>query len=681
MLVIDEFAALAGEVPEFVDGVVDIAQRGRSLGIHLIMATQRPAGVIKDNLRANTNLRIALRMADEADSTDVVGAPVAAAFDPTIPGRAIAKTGPGRLVPFQAAYSGGWTTNEPPAPSIIVRELRFGAADEWQKPVPLEAPRDPGPTDLARAVRTISSASTNAGIPKPRRPWLNELSRTYDLAALGPRTDTALLIGVVDRPEQQLQTPVFFNPDEDGNLAIYGTNGSGKSVLLRTLAVSAGITPRGGPVHVYGLDFAAGGLRMLEVLPHVGSIIAGDDSERVLRLLAQLKSLAEERARTFPAARAASITEYHTLADRPDEPRILLLIDGLPAFRAEYEGQGPRAAAFATLQQLISEGRQLGIHVAFTADRPAGVPGAIASSVPRRVVLRMAEDSMYLLLDVPGDVLSPTSPPGRALVDGLETQVAVLGGSTNAADQFDALHRLAQAIGEQRPVSAPAVRSMPTTVTFDELPSNVNGQLVLGVSETDLDAIGFADDGVLLVGGGPGSGRSNALAALVEAVRRAQPLRSMYYLGNRRSDLSTRGSWNGIATTPDAVADLAKRLADELGAEYSSPAVVIIESIADFQGTPADAAIVTLARIARRSSHLLIAESETATWNSSFPLFAEIKAGRRGLLLQPETIEGDIILKTAFPRISRSEFPPGRGMYAAGGKAVRVQIPLVQSGG
>ncbi|MET0304527.1 MAG: FtsK/SpoIIIE domain-containing protein, partial [Microbacteriaceae bacterium] len=92
ILVIDEFAALAGEVPEFVDGVVDIAQRGRSLGIHLIMATQRPAGVIKDNLRANTNLRVALRMADEADSKDVVGDPVAGTFDPSIPGRGIAKT-------------------------------------------------------------------------------------------------------------------------------------------------------------------------------------------------------------------------------------------------------------------------------------------------------------------------------------------------------------------------------------------------------------------------------------------------------------------------------------------------------------------------------------------------------------------------------------------------------------
>ena len=86
VIVVDEFAALATEVPEFVDGVVDVAARGRSLGLHLILATQRPAGVIKESLRANTNLRVALRMADEDDATDILGVPAAAYFDPSIPG-------------------------------------------------------------------------------------------------------------------------------------------------------------------------------------------------------------------------------------------------------------------------------------------------------------------------------------------------------------------------------------------------------------------------------------------------------------------------------------------------------------------------------------------------------------------------------------------------------------------
>ena len=97
VIVVDEFAALVNEVPEFIDGVVDVAQRGRSLGLHLILATQRPAGVIKDNLRANTNLRVALRMADTDDSQDVLGDAMAAHFPQNTPGRAAAKTGPGRI--------------------------------------------------------------------------------------------------------------------------------------------------------------------------------------------------------------------------------------------------------------------------------------------------------------------------------------------------------------------------------------------------------------------------------------------------------------------------------------------------------------------------------------------------------------------------------------------------------
>jgi S-DNA-T family DNA segregation ATPase FtsK/SpoIIIE len=132
-------------------------------------------------------------------------------------------------------------------------------------------------------VEAIIDGAREAAVPAPRRPWLEELSSAYDLALLGPRTDTELILGVDDLPELQAQQTVVFKPDSDGNLAVYGTSGTGKSVLLRTLAIGAGITPRGGPVHVYALDFAAGGLRQLEPLPHVGAVVAGDYHERVVR--------------------------------------------------------------------------------------------------------------------------------------------------------------------------------------------------------------------------------------------------------------------------------------------------------------------------------------------------------------------------------------------------------------
>ena len=165
IIVVDEFAALVQEVPEFVDGVVNVAQRGRSLGLHLILATQRPAGVIRDNLRANTNLRMALRMADENDSADVLGTPAAAFFDPSLPGRAMAKSGPGRLTPFQTGYAGGWTSDTPPPPDLKVSTLGFGAGTMWELPVRDDDETDKGdlgPTDIQRIVHQIRSAAATA---------------------------------------------------------------------------------------------------------------------------------------------------------------------------------------------------------------------------------------------------------------------------------------------------------------------------------------------------------------------------------------------------------------------------------------------------------------------------------------------------------------------------------------
>ena len=186
IIIVDEFAALVQEVPDFVDGVVNIAQRGRSLGIHLILATQRPAGVIKDNLRANTNLRMALRMADTDDSTDVLGTPDAAYFDPGLPGRAMAKSGPGRLVPFQTGYAGGWTSNTPPPPDMLVSTLTFGAPVAWELPAKPKGDEDAdlGPTDIQRVVETVEKARVESEIPIPRKPWLPELAEVYDLSLI-----------------------------------------------------------------------------------------------------------------------------------------------------------------------------------------------------------------------------------------------------------------------------------------------------------------------------------------------------------------------------------------------------------------------------------------------------------------------------------------------------------------
>ena len=680
ILVIDEFAALAGEVPEFVDGVVDIAQRGRSLGIHLIMATQRPAGVIRDNLRANTNLRIALRMADESDSMDVVGDKIAGTFDPSIPGRGIAKTGPGRLTPFQSAYAGGWTSDTPVAPSVEVAELRFGAEQPWEKPGEPEAPGagEHGPTDQTRLVMNLVAAAESIKLPAPRRPWLDELASAFDLTRLRQRTDTDIVLGVSDVPERQRQDEVFFRPDVDGNIAIYGAGGTGKTVTLRTIAAAAGITPRGGLVDVYGLDFGTGGLKMLEALPHVGSIVAGDDPQRVVRLMRKLKSILDDRGQRYAEVNAGSIVDYRRNANAPDERRILLLVDNFPAFRNDFEVGASRAPWYAAFQQLLVEGRGLGMHVAITADRPGSVPTAVSTAFQRKVAHRLADDGQYMLLDAPADVLSATSPPGRAVIDGLETQIAIVGGKSNVADQSKAITTLAEAMIRAGRAPAEPIGSLATEFPPEQLPKDVSGMPVLGISDDTLRPLPFDPTGTFVLSGPPASGRTNALAWLIRSVDTAVPQVTRYYFGNPRSAVGAAPGWEATARTVEDATGLAK----ELAAVVADPAtrgkiVIVIEQIGDFLSSAADASLVELIKAVKRSDHFLIAESESGGWGSSWPLLAEVKGSRTGFLLQPDTMEGDTILKTSLPRVSRSEFPPGRGYFIARGKATRVQLPLL----
>ncbi|TFD56077.1 FHA domain-containing protein [Cryobacterium frigoriphilum] len=685
VLVIDEFAALASEVPEFVDGVVDIAQRGRSLGIHLIMATQRPAGVIKDNLRANTPLRIALRMADESDSSDVIGTKDASHFDPGIPGRGIAKTGPGRLQQFQSSYAGGWTSREPDRPGITVAELRFGGEAPWQEPkgTIVEEVHDLGPTDQQRLVERIRGASALATIPAPRRPWLDEMAAAYDLSKLRQRTDSELLIGVSDIPQLQQQRSVYFYPDVDGHLVIYGTGGSGKSAALRTLACAAAITPRGGPVHVYGLDFGAGSLRMLDALPHVGGVISGDDTERIVRLFRMLKGVLEDRGSRFADANASNITDYRAQTGLANEPRILLLIDGFPTFRNDWEVTSGRAPWYNVFKDILSDGRQLGINVAFTADRPGAVPSSVSSNVQRRVILRLADDAGYSILDAPGDILSSKSVPGRAIVDNLETQVAVLGGSRSVSDQSAAVKQLASAMRRAGAgtAAAPAIGAMPREYPASELPAVVElagGHApVLGIAEDTLGPIGFDPTGVFLLAGPPASGRTTALTVLHRSLLRFDPAMRLYYIGSARSSVAALPTWAGRAVTVEEAVALAKDLAAAVSdADTEGRIGIFIESISEFLQSPADAPLVQLIKDVKRSDHFLLAEGETGSWSSSWPLMTEVKTGRRGLLLQPDSMEGDLILKTPLPRINRAEFPTGRGIYVARGKSVRVQLGL-----
>ncbi|WJM14892.1 FtsK/SpoIIIE domain-containing protein [Microbacterium arborescens] len=664
VIVIDEFAALVTEVPEFVDGVIDIAQRGRSLGLHLVMATQRPAGVIKESLRANTNLRVALRVADEADSQDVLGIDRAAHFDPGTPGRAAAKLGAGRVIDFQTAYVGGRADHRDAA-EVEIRDLPFAPAAAWPRPAAAAAPTS-GERDIERLAASIGAASAQLAIAAPRRPWLDALPDAVDLADLRASGD-GLAIGMQDEPEHQTQTPFVVDLDAVGNLVVFGTGGVGKTTLLRTLTIAASVGRA--PAWVYAIDSVGGALSSLSALPNVGAVIALSDAERVTRLLTQLQEWVNERSRLFATANAATLSAYNRTAANP-LPRIIVLIDGMAAFRSEYEFRDA-GRLFDGFTGLLTNGRQVGIHFVLTADRQAAIPQSILASLQERIVLRLAADVEYDLMGVPRDALTD-APAGRGYARGREVQIATPGGTADLAAHTQALTDLAREIT----TTATPVRRLDETIPWASLPATVDGSPTLGVADDTLEPVGITD-GLFVVSGPFQSGRTTAMRTIIHAVTATSPPLPAYLLSARPGDLAHATAWTAAGTDVDDADDLANRLAMDLQSGAVPEALIVIESSPEFEATAAEGSIARLLKTARRAPGIrVVVETDTVTAGAAWQIFTELKTARGGIVLQPEETDGAGIFRVPFPRSTRAEFPVGRGFLVTSGRVRRVHVAL-----
>jgi len=673
ILIVDEFATLAKELPEFVDGVVNVAQRGRSLGIHLILATQRPAGAINDNVRANTNLRIALRMNDESDSNDVINAKDAAHLPRTLPGRAFARTGQAELTEFQVAYVGGqaMTAATGDGPGVLVHPLAWGQVLR-SKPSDTTAGADAA-TDLQLIVDCIGEAFQTSGRPLPERPWLPPLPEavtTDELVAAG-RDGDGVALGLLDVPSHQAQVPWSWDYRTNASLAVYGTSGSGKTTLLRTLAATLARRFSPDEAHIYGLDFASRGLGPLEHLPHVGSIVPGDDIERVQRLMTTLEREIGRRKQLFAAAGAGHFDEYND-AEPPDRlPRIFVLLDGFSGFANVFD-----TIDFGTWVEkwpvIVGEGRPVGIHVVITADRRLAMGMTLSSALADRVVLRMSDDDEYSSLGLDGRVAKATAlPPGRGFVDDTtEVQLAVLGGA-RPDEQVAALREFGERLRSRHPgARVPPIGSLPSEIAFAELPVGEHLVMVLGIGQRDLAPVGAnLDDGNVLVAGPNRSGRSTALATLARSLRASSPDAELYLLAPRRSPLPDLDVWNRVARGVPECEELAQELRDQLEErDGSEPQIVIfVDDGTELNDTGADSALERIVRRGRDAAMSVVGAVEAAAALRSYGgWIPEIRKDRRAFLLNPDPdVDGDL----AGARLPRQQgaMPPGRGYLVADG--------------
>ena len=710
VIVIDEFAALAADVPEFIDGIVDIAQRGRSLGLHLIMATQRPSGVIKDNLRANTNLRIALRMADESDSSDVINVKDAAYFDNDTPGRAVIKIGSGRISHFQTGYLGGRASDAPNVPPLKMRALEFDEGELWNVALenPQLHPRGKGgraqPRDIERLRDHIVSAANTENLDPPRRPWQDELPAVIDVCDLRSNTSVdveasaagkqsqgadadSYVLGLQDRPAEQTRKPVWIDFDDVGNLACVGTGGSGKTTMLTTLSAVLSMDAGVSPVHIYGIDAARGALSTIATLPTVGGVASLGDTELTGRILRYLVDAIADRAPRFTAAHAGSLTEYRRLPGRAREPRLVLLIDGFGALRQASEADSGPLSPLNVLTDIMTMGRAVGVHVVLTADRPAVIPASMASTLQQQYVMRLANSHDYGFLGVSSDVFTE-APPGRAVLagDSNEIQFASLEGAKDLAGQARALETLAAQLRERGIQPAPQVKNAPDRLALQDLPPDPSqtqgamGAPVFGIDTRSLTSLVMPTSGLAVIAGPAGSGQSTTALTMVEALenwvaRHSQPFETVL-LTFQSDGLRSARSWDRVATGEGEVRELAEELLRQLaGDPCGAVGVIVIERTAEAEGTEAVAALVTLAKVARRAHVLVIFEFELGVTNS-WELTTALKQPRWGVSLQPDDTDSGSPFRVALGRMKRTDFPPGRGFVIENGRATPIQIAL-----
>ncbi len=651
LVVVDELAELKEQLPSLVDGLVAVARIGRSLGVHLVLATQKPAGVVDAQIRANVNLRICLRTRDEGESFDVIEVGDAARIPVERPGRALV----GRGGPVTLVQTARITTPSAVGSGVVRRAVVL----PWTA-VDTPAPPSSGGglrTDLNEIVDVVAAAAHAEGLAAPYRPWTDPLPAVVPLSAL-PAVPGALLFGVADRPAEQRQEPLAVGLGT-GHVGIVGSGRTGRTSTLRALAAGLARAHPPTAVHLHVVD-GARGLVGLRALPHVGVVADDDDPERLERLLTRLAAEVRARRGVLAERGASSIAELG--ADAP--PAIVLLVDDW-AGTLETEGTGP-----AALQELLGgSAAAAGVTVCVAGDERL-LRGRLLNRLDHRLCLRLNNPPDATALGLTPRNLPADLPPGRGLwaADGVEVQVPLLDPDPRGPAQAAALAALAADLtdrygGPAGPDAAMRLDPLPGRVGLAAartLPVLTPGDVVLGVSGDRLSTVcvpAAPATGHVLVAGPSRSGRSTA-AATIAACRANAVL-----VAPRVGEPHRTAAAHGVRLV--APSELAAALDD-------GPALVVVDD--------ADTAALDDATVARL----------TGPGGPALVVAAQLDAfgfGARGLVQAARAAAGPVVLlcppnhlaaENVGIRIERGtgfNGPPGRALLQVDGVVRLGQVP------
>ncbi len=453
-IISDEFAELKQQQPDFMEALISIARVGRSLGVHLILATQKPSGVVNDQILSNMKFRVCLKVQDRSDSMDMFDRGDAASLRDT--GRFYLMVGYNEYFALgQSAWCGAdYVPHEDvvrhPDESLQVIDLSGQEQITVQPPKKKEEAEESQVNAIIRHITEIAKK----GNYHVRQLWMQPLALEYsmqnDPCDHSDYPDVRLFVGMVDEPQKQRQFPYTLDFLSDGNLLICGDHGSGKTTLVQSVLLMLSACYTSDQVNYYVLDYSSQLLKIFSVLPHCGAVVGIDQTDKIKPLFDLIDSMVEKRRKLFEAIEADS---FETASRKRKLPMIFVVIDNIAGMEADEEAKN----LVYELDKKVKSSTAYGIRYIVTCNQESELNTRFEREFPTRMALHLNNAFSYYDLLGARCTFEPPALPGRGAVrigkEMMEIQVA------RAADGIDDLKdKVAAALEHMKNKGRPAQR-------------------------------------------------------------------------------------------------------------------------------------------------------------------------------------------------------------------------------
>ena len=534
IIIADEFAELKSDQPEFMKELVSTARIGRSLGVHLILATQKPAGVVDAQIWSNSKFKLCLKVQDESDSKEMLKKPDAAYI--VQPGRGYLQVGNDEYYDLiQTAWSGAekYLDEDIMSESIDISEVSIEGVRRVIYSSSKENEGKEKITQLDEIVNYISEFSEYKGYKRCDGCWTEPLKDRIDLCNLINDNEYFFnnkergykrvmpIIGEIDYPNKLKKEIFKLDFSDNGNVILVGGSGYGKTTFIQTIVCSLISEYRPTEVNIYILDFGSRTLKALSEAPHVGDVIFSDDNERVLNLFKMMRKEIDKRKSIFSDMGASNLINYIE-ASNNIIPQIVILIDNFAEFKENYEG------LIEELILLMREGQAYGINFIMTNSTSNGISYKLTNNIKTKMCLTCIEKSDYSnILGL--SRVQPTKVKGRALIsedDGYEIQIATFG---KHEKEFERLNDIKEFISKVNSLNdyknARKIITVPETLLLNEVIDELNkddgnGFIPIGFNIEALEYIGIALSNYpnFSIIGNSKSGKTNMLKNILDCL-------------------------------------------------------------------------------------------------------------------------------------------------------------------